>query len=292
MLDCFRIFVDLVESGSFSRAAAANYLTQSAVSQRIQTLESELGHELLVRGHGHVTPTEAGRLFYQVSVEILDRYARGLDELHSLRDVVSGQLRVGAVNSIGLYVLPPFVEEFLRRCPGVDLDVEFLHSNEIHVRVIESTLDLGLVAFPTRSPQVSTTVFRYDDLVLVVPPDHSLAGETEVKPARLDGEAVVSFEAGNPTRRAIEHRFRRAQVELKIVHQHDNVETLKRAVAMGAGVAILPLPSVQKEVTGKILQAVPLAGEDWKRPLAILRRRGSTANSCAEHFVEVLQSTN
>jgi DNA-binding transcriptional LysR family regulator len=289
VLECFRIFVDLVDSGSFSRAAATNYLTQSAVSQRIQHLEEELGQELLVRGHGHVTPTKAGLAFYQTSIDILARFELGLEEVRSTLDVVTGRVRVGAVNSIGLYELPPYVDTYLRRYPDVDLDVEFLHSNEIYLRVLETTLDVGLVAYPTRNPQITATVFRHDEMVIVFPAKHPLADHDRVEPAELDGETFVTFESGNPTRKAFEQRFRHEKVKLESTHHYDNIETVKQAVEMGVGISALPLACVQREVAIGELSVARLAGEPWKRPLAILRRKGHTMSEPARRFVEVLR---
>jgi DNA-binding transcriptional LysR family regulator len=132
MLETLKIFVDLIQTESFSRAATRNYLTQSAVSQRIRQLESDLGQQLVVRGRGRMKPTEAGRIFYDASKEILDRFAQARDELNRIRHVVSGTLRLATVPSVGLHVLPPFLKTFLREYPSVDLQLEYRRNNEVY----------------------------------------------------------------------------------------------------------------------------------------------------------------
>jgi DNA-binding transcriptional LysR family regulator len=219
----------------------------------------------------------------------LERFELGLEEVRSTLDVVTGRVRVGAVNSIGLYELPPYVDTYLRRYPEVDLDVEFLHSNEVYLRVLETTLDVGLVAYPTRNPQITTTVFRHDEMVIVFPAKHPLANRDRVEPAELDGETFVTFESGNPTRKALEQRFRNEKVKLESTHHYDNIETVKQAVEMGVGISALPVSCVQRELAIGGLSIARLAGEPWKRPLAILRRKGYALSEPARRFVEVLR---
>src|SRR3990172_3471984 len=114
MLETLRIFRDIVETHSFSRAAASNFVTQSAVSQRIRKLEEELGQRLVIRNR-NIELTEAGRILYAASKEILARYERSLNDLRSLQKVVAGKVRLGTVPSIGLHRLPSCIKLFLRR---------------------------------------------------------------------------------------------------------------------------------------------------------------------------------
>jgi DNA-binding transcriptional LysR family regulator len=289
MLETLKIFVDLIQTESFSRAATRNYLTQSAVSQRIRQLESDLGQQLVVRGRGRMKPTEAGRIFYDASKEILDRFAQARDELNRIRHVVSGTLRLATVPSVGLHVLPPFLKTFLREYPSVDLQLEYRRNNEVYEGLLDLSFDLGIVAYPNRQAQIAQVSFREDRLVLICPPDHELAKGTAVQLKKLDGQPFIAFETSTPTGRLIDRAFRNAGVDVRTVHRFDNIETIKRAVEIGAGVSIVPNSTIHEEVRTRSLEAISLAGSGWSRPLTIIHKKGRRPSAPALKFIEILQ---
>jgi DNA-binding transcriptional LysR family regulator len=290
MLTPFRIFADLVEAGSFARAAESNFVTRSAVSQRIQQLEETLGNTLLVRARTGVTPTEAGAAFYRACRDMLDRYEELRRELDELRDTVEGLLRVGAVTSVGLHGLPSYLKTYLERHPAVDVALEYLTHQDVYRGIRERTLDLGIVAYPDRRAGVVTIPYQRDQLAAIVPPQHSLACVRTTAPDRLDGEPFVAFERGTPTGRAIEGQLRRAGVRVRVVHRFENVETIKRAVEIGAGVSIVPSATAEHEVASGTLARVRLRGEGWWRPLAVVHRKDRPPGRAAQAFLEILAS--
>ncbi|RPJ41819.1 MAG: LysR family transcriptional regulator [Candidatus Latescibacterota bacterium] len=289
MLETLKIFVDLIQTESFSRAATRNYLTQSAVSQRIRQLESDLGQQLVVRGRGRMKPTEAGRIFYDASREILDRFAQARDELNRIRHVVSGTLRLATVPSVGLHVLPPFLKTFLREYPAVDLQLEYRRNNEVYEGLLDLSFDLGIVAYPSRQAQITQIAFREDRLVLICPPDHELAKWVAVPIKKLDGHPFIAFETSTPTGRLIERAFRNAGVGVRLVHRFDNIETIKRAVEIGSGVSIVPNSTIREEVRTRSLEAIALSGSGWSRPLTIIHKKGRKPSAPALRFIETLQ---
>lgn len=289
MLETLKIFVDLIQTESFSRAATRNYLTQSAVSQRIRQLESDLGQQLVVRGRGRMKPTEAGRIFYDASREILDRFAQARDELNRIRHVVSGTLRLATVPSVGLHVLPPFLKTFLREYPAVDLQLEYRRNNEVYEGLLDLSFDLGIVAYPSRQAQITQIAFREDRLVLICPPDHELAKGVAVPIKKLDGHPFIAFETSTPTGRLIERAFRNAGVGVRLVHRFDNIETIKRAVEIGSGVSIVPNSTIREEVRTRSLEAIALSGSGWSRPLTIIHKKGRKPSAPALRFIETLQ---
>lgn len=287
MLDTLRIFLDLVETGSFSEAAARNALTQSAVSQRIRKLEDELGHRLIERSR-HMEPTEAGRLFYQTCKDIVARYETATVQLDAMRSTTCGDLRVGTIPTVGLHVLPPYVKAFLRRCPAVHLDLEYSNCQRIYEGLLNCSLDLGIVAFPGKHPQIVSKHFRYDELVVITPPDHPLAQAGKIRVTRIRDEPFVAFDHMLPSRRRIDSLLRRARVDVRITNQFDNVETVKRAVEVGAGIAIVPRNTVERELAAGSLHANSIMGKNWQRPLAVVHRKGRALSAAAQAFIESL----
>ncbi|MGD8396273.1 MAG: LysR family transcriptional regulator [Candidatus Eiseniibacteriota bacterium] len=288
MLETMRVFVDTIELQSFSRAAAQNHLTQSAVSQKIQQLEEELGQQLILRGRGNLRATEAGRLYYNACLEILKLYERVIDEINGLRNVVSGQVRLGTITSVGLYELPRYLKIFLKDYPEASVEVEYRTSKAIYDGLIDFSLDLGIVAYPVKHHQIIAQSFRHDQLMLIVPPGHELSGQRSVTLKRLQGEPFVAFSVGVPTRKAVDKQLRAARIEVAIRHQFDNVETIKRAVEIGSGVSIVPRSTVEREMASGALDGVKLQGRGWERPLAILYKKGNALSTPAERFVEIL----
>ena len=289
-LDVMKTFCDLVDTGSFSKAAAENYISQSAVSQQLAKLEHELGTQLISRGGGLVAPTEAGKAFYAGAQAILRRYEQLQGEVKSATDAVRGVLRVGTIYSVGFYLLEPHVRKFLRSHPEVNLHVEYTKANRIYAAVVSGEMDLGVVACPERHRSIEIIPLAQEQLVLACSPKHALAGVRHVSAAQLAGVRFVAFEQNIPTRRHIDRLLKAHGVKVNVVTEFDNTELLKRAVEIDAGVSILPRDNVEREVARGDLAAVTFRdAEKWVRPLGILRRRGKAASPAERIFLSILR---
>ncbi len=290
-LDVMKTFCDLVDTGSFSKAAEANFISQSAVSQQLAKLERDLSTQLISRGGGLVAPTETGKAFYQGAREILRRFEQLLGEVRSAADTVRGVLRVGTIYSVGFYLLDAYVREFLQSNPEVNLHVEYTRWNRIYAAVVNGEMDLGVVACPEKQRSIETIPLTSEELVMVCSPKHELAGRDAVSPSVLDGQKFVAFEANIPTRRLIDKRLKACKVTPEISLEFDNIELLKRAVEVNSGVSILPHENVQREVQrGDLCCATFDEPELWVRPIGIVRRRGKAPGPAERSFLDLLQS--
>lgn len=286
-----KTFCDVVDTGSFSRAAEVNGISQSAVSQQVASLERDLATRLLSRDGGFATPTDAGEAFYRAAREVLQRWDQMIAEVRSAEDAVRGTLRVGTIYSVGFYLLDPYVRKFLRAHPEVNLDVEYTRWNRITAAVLHGEMDLGFVAFPEKRPSIEAIPFATEEMVMVCAPSHRLAGRKQVAPAELRGERMVGFEANVPTRRHIDRVLRRFRVPVDVRMEFDNTETLKRAVEVGAGLSILPAGTVAREVAaGHLCSARFTDPPKWVRKIGIIRRRGKAHSRAERMFLGVLRS--
>ena len=289
--DVLKTFCDLVDTGSFSKAAQANYVSQSAVSQQLAKIEQDFSTQLVSRGGGLVSPTGAGRAFYQGAKEILRRWEQLNGEVLSARDSVRGVLRVGTIYSVGFYLLDPYVRRFLQAHPEVNLRVEYTAWNRIYAAVISGEMDMGVVACPERHRFVEIIPLAGEELVVVCCPAHRLAGQKSVEMSDLKGENFIAFEENIPTRRYIDKRLKANRVAVNVVMQFDNVELLKRSVEVGSGLSILPFENVKREVETGDLAAIRLRrGEKWRRPVAIIRRRGKVPSPAERMFLAILRA--
>ena len=286
-----KTFCDLVDTGSFSKAAESNQISQSAVSQQVAALERDLGARLLTRGGGFAVPTDAGKAFYRGAKEILRRYEQTLQEVRSAQEIVRPVLRVGTIYSVGFYLLDPYVRKFLKAHPEVNLDVEYARWNRITAAVLDGEMDMGIVAFPEKHRSIEIIPFAEERLVVVCSPEHPLAKRRDIEPSDLKGERFVAFEANVPTRRHIDRVLRGYRVQVDIAMEFDNNETLKRAVEVGAGLSILPTANVAREAASGYLAVVPFRDPTrWVRKIAIVRRRGKAHSKAEMMLLRVLRS--
>lgn len=290
-IDVMKTFCDLVDTGSFSKAAEANYISQSAVSQQLAKLERDLSTQLISRGGGLVAPTEAGKAFYQGAREILRRYEQLIGEVKSASDAIRGVLRVGTIYSVGFYLLDPYVRAFLLSHPEVNLHVEYTGWNRIYAAVINGEMDLGVVACPDRHRSVEVIPLLSEELVAVFPTHHRLAGRDKIDPHELQGEKFVAFEANIPTRRHIDRLLRMEKVDVNIVLEFDNIELLKRSIEVGSGISILPKDNILHDAQRGDLGYAGFSGpRRWMRPLGIVRRRGKAPTPAERMFLALLRT--
>ncbi len=289
-LETLQVFCDLVESGSFSAAASQNFITQSAVSQQVRALETRFDQPLIERTRGHVRPTEAGQLLYEASKDITGRYRELSERMQSIGNVVSGSVRLATVHSVGLYELSEPLKRFVKAYPQVNVHLEYGRSSRVFDDVLSGRIDIGIVAYPTRRPQLATIPFREDRLVLICAPDHAFARRRSVRLQELDGQEFVGYERDLPTRRATDRVLRGKNVAIRYAMELDNIETIKRVVEVGVGLALVPEPCVKQEVKNGTLCAIQISDERLLRPLAIVHRQGRRFAPAVECFVAELKS--
>ncbi len=288
-IDNFKIFADLVETKSFSKAARLNGVTQSAVSQQARSMEKHFGTLLIDRSQKQFQLTREGERVYQSSKEILHDYEKLMSELMEMRKVISGTIRISTIYSIGLHELPPYVKSFLSEFPSVNVRIEYRRSNLVYEDILHNSVDFGLVAFPQKHRQIEILPFRNDKLVAICHPQHPLASESSLSPIALADHKFISFDPDIPTRKAVDQIFKDQKLEIEPVMEFDNIETVKRAVEIDAGIAIVPFATVIQELKQGTLATVPMEGSGFERPLGILMRKGRVLTPAMKKMLEVLE---
>jgi LysR family transcriptional regulator, transcriptional activator of the cysJI operon len=287
-IENFKIFADLVETKSFSKSAKLNGITQSAVSQQARAMERHFKTLLIDRSQKQFQLTREGQGVYESAKEMLHTYDKLLSELQEMKKVISGTIRISTIYSIGLHELPPYITKFLHDFPSVNVRVEYRRSNLVYEDILHNSVDFGLIAFPVKTRQIEILPFRNDRLVLITHPKHVLARKGEFKLSDLDGQKFIGFDPDIPTRKAVDAIFRENKLEIDPVMEFDNIETVKRAVEIDHGVAIVPFATVLQEIKQGTLATVPLKGDGFTRPLAILHRKGRVLTPAMKKFIEIL----
>src|SRR5262249_32852835 len=205
---------------------------------------------------------------------------------------VVGTVRVTSIYSVGLNHMSEYVRTFAELYPGANVQLEYLHPTRVVESVLNGACEIGLISYPRKWPELAVTPWRDEDMVLAVHPSHRFAGRESVQVREIDGETFVGFDADLAIRRDIDKFFRHHDVQVRIALEFDNIENIKRAVEIPAGVAILPEPTLAREVEAGSLAAVRIDGQDpshrLTRPLAILRRRSHQLSSTASRFLKLL----
>jgi DNA-binding transcriptional LysR family regulator len=291
-LESLRMFCDVVETGSFSRAAQLNHVTQSAVSQQIRALETRYEQKLLSRSARQVTPTAAGERLFRGCKEILARFSEVEQEIREQGTQVAGTTTVSAIPSVGLHELQNVQKTLLKMHPKVNLRLNYRRSDQVYDDVILGAADIGIVAYPTPRAGVDVLQFRDDKLGVVVAPNHPFASKAKISMTALAGVPFIAFDREAPTRKAIDRLFRDKGLEIDPLMEMDNVETIKRAVEMGLGVAVLPLATVQHEVAGGTLVAKPFAEGTYSRTIGLLVRKGKYLDRSAQAVLEAFKGAD
>ncbi len=287
-IENFKIFADLVETKSFSKSAKLNGITQSAVSQQARAMERHFKTLLIDRSQKQFQLTREGQRVYDAAKEILHTYEKLLSELQEMKKVISGTIRISTIYSIGLHELPPFIKKFLHDFPSVNVRVEYRRSNLVYEDILHNSVDFGLVAFPVKQRQIEVLPFRNDHLVLITHPQHALAKRTDIEVKDLTGQKFIGFDPDIPTRKAVDQIFREHKLEIEPVMEFDNIETVKRAVEIDHGIAIVPQATVAQEFKQGTLSVLHFKGREFTRPLAILHRKGRVLTPAMRKFIETL----
>ncbi len=288
-IESLKVFCDLSETESFTKAAHINGVTQSAVSQQISSLERQFKSLLIERSKKKFRLTREGQVLYDFSKQIIQTYEALHSKLQEIKDIVSGTIRVATIYSIGLHDLPPYIKKFLRAYPTVHVHVEYRRANQVYEDVLGNVVDLGLVAFPTKDSKLEIVHMKKDLMVLVCHPQHALAKVKAVRTHQIAGEKFIAFEPDIPTRKAIDRVLKEHGITVHPVMEFDNIETVKRAVEIDAGIAIVPQTTVAQEVAKQTLAQVPFEDADFFRQLAIIYKRNKVLSPAMKQFIALLK---
>lgn len=283
-----QVFLAVASERSFSKAARTLHRTQSAVSQALRRLETDLGERLIDRTTKEGRLTDAGRVLRDYA----ERLARLSDEaetaVRDLRDLKRGRVLIGA-NEGAVHGLLPLIARFRDRCPGVHVDVRRVHARQIGVEVEQGSLDLGLLTFQPAERGLLSVVIDTDDLVLLVPPGHPLSRRRLVHMDEVGRQPIVAHNDPSPARERVLRIYEQRREALNIVVSLPSLDAIKRAVEMGLGVAILPRRLASTEIAQKELVAVRIPELRMRRRLRLVHRRSGAHSHAAREFIAVAQ---
>lgn len=289
-LKALKVFCDVVSHRSFSEAALENDISQPGASQMVSQLEDHLGVKLIDRSKRPLVATAEGEVFYDGCRKLVHRYQALEEEVRTLHNEVAGRVSVASIYSVGLSHMNRFVQEFMQKHPKANVRIQYQHPDRVYELVETDQVDLGLVSYPKASRTIKAMAWRDEPMVLVCSPKHPLAWREDVTLDDLDGTDLISFDPQLQIRRELDRVLTSHDVEMRVVMEFDNIETIKRAIEIDAGVGLLPEPTVSKEVESGSLVSRRLNGITLSRPVGIIIRNGKELGRIATLFIELLRT--
>src|SRR5437762_5576774 len=290
-IESLKIFCDLAETESFTKAAQINEVTQSAVSQQISSLERHFKSLLIERSKKRFRLTREGQVLYDYAKQMISTYDGLHSRLQEIKDIISGTIRIATIYSIGLHDLPPYLKKFLKSYPTVNVHVEYRRANQVYEDVLGNVVDLGLVAYPSRDAKLEIVSLRKDPLVLICHPQHPFSKMKSTKLKTIAGQKFIGFEPDIPTRKALDRILKDHGVSVQPVMEFDNIETVKRAVEIDAGISIVPQGTILQEVAKQTLAQATLEDGEFYRPLAAIYKKNKVLSPAMKQFLSVLKDS-
>ena len=282
-------FLAIVEERGFSRAALRLNRTQPAVSQTIRKLEEELGEQLFERSTRDGTLTAAGAVLEEYARRLLRLRAEASSAVEELRSLERGRLTLAA-NEYTSHVLLPMLAAYRRSCPQITVVVERSLASRIPDALLQRTVELGVLSFLPALDALEAIEIYEDDVAFVVDPAHPLAGQAEVSVRELGAQNFIAHSVASPLRRQVLAVFAACETPLHMGVELPSLESVKRFVAMGAGIAFLPGLTVAREVERGELVRVRVPELDSRRQLFLVHRRQGVLSHAARAFLKVLRT--
>jgi DNA-binding transcriptional LysR family regulator len=266
-------FVEVARTGTISKAAEALFVTQPALTARLQALERSLGAELLVRSRHGSRMTEAGKALLPHAERALSAMRTGRAAVEEVRSGGAGRLTIGAAPAVSTYVLPAMLHRFQAKHPGVRLVVRSGHSEEILQMVLRDEVEVGLMR-PIQHPDVTATLLYEDELTLVVHRGHRFAAAGHVRMGELASEHLIMFDRSSSYHELTSAIVRQAGISPRGRLEVDNIDAAKRMVEQRLGIALLPRTSVQADIgSGRLVPVTVTDMAPVRRQIVIARRR-------------------
>lgn len=291
-LHLLRTFSALVSTGSFSRAALALFISQPAVSKGVQQLERELGTSLLDRSAHGVALTEAGHVLYDYAQRIFASEKAVEMALAELKGLARGHLVIGASQTIGTYLLPQLLGAFHQRYPGVRLSLEIANTQQVIDSLRRTPLNIAYVEGPVRGDDLGVSIWRTDQMVVIAPPHHPLAGHTAVSLKTLAQEPYLQREPGSGTGDIIARAFAERGLALNIAMELGSNQAIKQAVSAGLGISIVSEATIALERASGTLSVIGVRDFQLGRPLFCVQIRDRPASRAALAFQTLLSGAS
>lgn len=282
-----RYLITIADEGNFTRASEKLFISQSALSQQIQTLESDVGTILVNRSRRGITLTDAGRILYQHAQHALYEIEEAQTAIHELQGLQRGELHIGVVQTVNAYLMPSIVAEFTAHYPAVKLSISELSADDIEVGLETGALNVGIGFTPPTNPSIQIQPLFDESLVLVVRDDHHLALESSLPVHQLHNLPMIMLSQSFCTRRLWEDNARLAGAQPLITLELNTVSSILSAVLKTGLATILPHLTLNEERSTQLVK-VALTDPHPSREVGILWHNDHYLCSASQAFITIV----
>jgi DNA-binding transcriptional LysR family regulator len=280
------VLVAVAQEKSFSRAAGRLHRTQPAISQAIRRLETEIGEPLFDRSSKDGTMTPPGRVLFELAQQMINLRHGAHAAIRELKGVHRGKLSLSA-NEYTVMYLMPLLPVFRARHPHIKIDVKRSLASRISSEILARETEIGIVSFKPNDPSITAVPVLTDELALIVPASHPLAGKKIVSVRDLGAESFVAHNVPSPYRERVVRTFEKYRTPLNISMELPTLEAIKRFVEAGIGVALVPRLTAQVEIARGQVAALAVREMKLERKLYLVYRKGATLSHAARAFLRV-----
>lgn len=283
------VFLSVAKHLNFTRAGEEVNLAQPSVSVRIRQLENEIGLKLFEQLGKKVALTEAGVSLIPYARRVMAAVEDARQCIQELQGLERGSLRIGASTTPGMYLIPKTVAAFKAQHPNIEIHLRIKDTKQVEAGVLNNEFDFGFVGGHLVGHEVAALPWLTDQLVLIVPPDHSFARRKSVNPNHFEKQKFIFREVGSATRATITDYLQGTGVTMEPIMEMENPESVKKAVQSGLGIAFISRFAVETELQARSLVAIRVSGLDIRRQLKIVYRKDKHLGRAAQTFIDMAQ---
>lgn len=290
-IEALKIYCDVISHNSFSKAAKINGVTQSTASQAVRRLESYFDTALLDRSCRPFRVSNHGRLCYDRCRKLIESFYQLEHDLLRFDESHRSEIRAASIYSVGFSYLKKLNTNYSDIFPHDKLIMTYDHPGKIKQTVLEGSLDVGIIAFPAPHRELTIIPWLEEEMVLACSPSHPLSGSTPISVKELNNCSIVTFNEDLEIGRKISSFLKRFRTNVEPALRFDNIEAIKRAVEGSAHIAILPKPTLERELASKTLCARPFRDAKFVRPLGIIHRKIIDPTAATRRFINLITDT-
>lgn len=290
-LNELRYIVAVSQEGNFRRAAEKVFVSQPALSLAIQKLEEELGVQIFERSRTAVSVTPAGEMIVAQAQRVLEEVAQIREIASQGKDQLTGTLKVGAIFTVGPYLLPQLIPVLKQKAPNMPLEMEENMTANLQALLINGRLDVIIIALPFNVPGIATLPLYDEDFSVVVPLDHAWANRKRIKTAELSGEKVLLLNSGHCFSNQVREACSQFNSAVGEIQQGNSLETIRNMVASGLGITVLPLTANSDKYRSQLTREISFAPPAPARRIALAWRKSFARKQAIDILAQAIIET-
>lgn len=290
-LNELRYIVAVSQEKNFRRAAERVFVSQPALSLAIQKLEEELGVQIFERSRTAVSMTPIGELIVAQAQRALEEVAQIKEISNQGKDQLAGTLRLGAIYTVGPYLLPELIPVLKRKAPQMPLEMEENQTANLEALLANGRLDVIVIALPFGGPGIATLPLYDEDFSVVVPLEHPWAKMKQIKTAELATEKVLLLNSGHCFSNQVREACAEFNSAVGEIQQGNSLETIRNMVASGLGITVLPVSANSDKYRSQLTREIPFAPPAPARRIALAWRKSFARKQAIEALAQAIIDT-